>query len=121
MEATDYRVPVTEGDRTRAGLAMQLVALTFDVPVTTMTGDRLGGKACRGRWLAIYLAHVGYGWTLERVSHAFAVNRTTASAGVARLLISECGTLGFGVRRKINHPQRRGPQGGFARPPHPRR
>lgn len=81
MEERDYRVPVTESDRTRAGLAMQLIALTFDVSIAAMTGDRLGGKACRGRWLSIYLAHVGYGWTLERVSHAFAVNRATASAG----------------------------------------
>lgn len=80
MEEAGYRVPVAEGDRTRTGLAMQLIALTFDLPIAAMTGDRLGIKACRARWMAIYLAHVGYGWTLERVSHAFGVNRTTASA-----------------------------------------
>ena len=80
MDEPGYRVPVAEGDRTRTGLAMQMIALTFDLPITAMTGDRLGLKACRARWMAIYLAHVGYGWTLERVSHAFGVNRTTASA-----------------------------------------
>lgn len=80
VEEGGYRVPVAEGDRTRTGLAMQMIALTFDQPIAAMTGDRLGLKACRARWLAIYLAHVGYGWTLERVSHAFGVNRTTASA-----------------------------------------
>ena len=80
MEETAYRVPVAEADRTRTGLAIQLISLTFDLPMTAMAGDRLGVKACRARWLAIYLAHVGYGWTLERVSHAFGVNRTTASA-----------------------------------------
>jgi hypothetical protein len=81
MEETGWRAPVAEGDRTRAGLTMQMVALTFDVPMGAMSGDRLGVKGCRGRWLAIYLAHVGYGWTLERVGHAFGVNRATASAG----------------------------------------
>ena len=80
MEETAYRVPVAEGDRTRTGLAVQMIALTFDLPLAAMAGDRLGVRACRARWLAIYLAHVGYGWTLERVSHAFGVNRTTASA-----------------------------------------
>ena len=79
MEETAYRVPVAEGDRTRTGLAIQMIALTFDLPLTAMTGDRLGLKARRARRLAIYLAHVGYGWTLERVSHAFGVNRTTVS------------------------------------------
>jgi chromosomal replication initiation ATPase DnaA len=77
----DYRVPVTEGDQTRKGLAMQMIALTFNLPLAAMTGERLSVKACRARWMAIYLAHVGYGWTLERVSHAFGVNRATA--GVA--------------------------------------
>lgn len=81
MEDTDWRAPVTEGDRTRTGLAMQMIALTFDVPIAAMRGERLGLKGCRGRWLAIYLAHVGYGWTLERVSLAFGVNRATASTG----------------------------------------
>jgi len=81
IHEADYRVPVTERDRTRTGLAMQMIALTFDVPIAAMSGDRLGLKGCRGRWLAIYLAHVGYGWPLERVSHAFGVNRATASAG----------------------------------------
>lgn len=80
MQEKAYRVPVAEGDRTRTGLAIQMIALTFDLPLAAMTGDRLAVKACRARWLAIYLAHVGYGWTLERVSHAFGVNRTTASA-----------------------------------------
>lgn len=27
----------------------------------------------------MYLAHVGFGWTLERVGHAFGVNRSTTS------------------------------------------
>ena len=80
MEETDWRAPVAEGDRTRVGLAMQLIALSFDVPVAAMSGARLAPRACRARYLAVYLAHVGYGWTLERVGLAFGINRATAGS-----------------------------------------
>ena len=77
-----YRAPVGEGDRIRAGLAMQLIALPTGVAAETMMSpDRLGLRPTRARWLAMYLAHVGYGWPLERVGHAFGVNRNTVSAG----------------------------------------
>ena len=77
-----YRVPVAEDDRIRTGLATQLIALSVGVPVDAITArERLGLKACRARWLAMYLAHVGFGWPLERVGHAFGLNRATA--GVA--------------------------------------
>lgn len=77
-----YRAPVEEGDRIRAGLAMQLVALPTGVSPEAMTAsDRLGQKPTRARWLAMYLAHVSYGWPLERVGYAFGVNRNTAGAG----------------------------------------
>jgi len=79
---THYRVPVAEADQIRAGLAMQMIALSVGVSTRAMTRpDRLSYSACRARWLSMYLAHVGYGWPLERVSHAFGVNRVTASAG----------------------------------------
>lgn len=75
-----YVVPVMEADRIRAGLALQLVAASTGIPAETMTGrDRLPPVACRARWLAIYLAHIAFGWPLERVAHAFGVNRATAS------------------------------------------
>ena len=78
----DYRAPVTAGDRVRAGLAMQMIAMTFSVPIEGMaTRKRLGLKACKGRWLSMYLSHVGFGWPLERVGHAFGVNRVTAGVG----------------------------------------
>lgn len=77
-----YRAPVEEGDRMRAGLAMQLVALPTGVAMETMMSPvRLGLRPTRARWLAMYLAHVGFGWPLERVGHAFGVNRNTVSAG----------------------------------------
>lgn len=78
----EYRAPVHEMDRVKAGLARHLVAASLGVPVEAMApGLRRGTTACRARWLALYLAHVSYGWTLERVAHVFGVNRATA--GVA--------------------------------------
>lgn len=75
-----YVVPVMEADRIRAGLALQLVAASTGIAAETMTGrDRLPPIACRARWLAMYLAHITFGWPLERVAHAFGVNRATAS------------------------------------------
>ena len=41
--------------------------------------SRTRPRACRARWSAMYLAHVSYGWPLERVGHAFGLNRATAS------------------------------------------
>lgn len=78
----EYRVPVADGDRIRAGLAMQLIAMATGVPVEAMAPrERIGLKACRARWLAMYLTHVGFGWPLERVGHAFGLNRATVGVG----------------------------------------
>ncbi len=77
---SEYRVPVAEGDRIRAGLAMQLIALATGVPIEDMAPCvRVGPRACRARRLSMYLAHVGFGWPLERVGHAFGLNRVTAA------------------------------------------
>jgi chromosomal replication initiation ATPase DnaA len=75
-----YRVPVTEGDRIRADAALHLSALAFGVPVAEMLRrERVRPRACRTRWSAMYLAHVAFGWPLERVAHAFGLNRATSS------------------------------------------
>ena len=79
-----YQVLVGEADRIRAGLALQLVAAVTGVPVEAMQGGtRISGPACRARWLALYLAHIGFGWPLERVGHAFGLNRTTVATACA--------------------------------------
>jgi len=76
-----YVVPVLESDRIRAGLALQLVAASTGIATETMTGrERLPPVACRARWLAMYLSHIAFGWPLERVAHAFGVNRATAGS-----------------------------------------
>ena len=78
----DYRVPVSEEDRVKAGLAIHLVAArTGAQPSQMIGGGRMHPRAARPRWLAMYLSHVAFGWTLERVSHVFGVNR--ASVGTA--------------------------------------
>ena len=75
-----YRVPVLEGDRICADAALSLTALAFGIPVEEMTRrERIRLRACRARWSAMYLAHVSFGWPLERVAHAFGLNRATAS------------------------------------------
>lgn len=75
-----YRVQVTQGDRIKAGLALQLIAASTGVPVEHMTSrSRLTGSACKARWLAMYLAYVTYSWTIDHVGHAFGMTRTTAA------------------------------------------
>ncbi|MFN3402221.1 MAG: hypothetical protein ACK4Z4_17905, partial [Ferrovibrio sp.] len=70
----DYRVPVSEEDRVKAGLAIHLVAArTGAQPSQMIGGGRMHPRAARPRWLAMYLSHVAFGWTLERVSHVFGV------------------------------------------------
>lgn len=80
MEQT-WRVPVTEADRIRAGLALQLVAAATGISAERMTAPvRLNGRVCRARWLALYVAYVTFGWPQDRVAHAFGLNRATAAA-----------------------------------------
>ena len=75
-----YQVPVAEEDCIRAELALNLVATSTGVPVRKIKSqDRMIGPAGRARRLAIYLAYVTFGWPMDRVGHAFGLNRTTAA------------------------------------------
>jgi len=77
----DYRAPVAEEDRTKAGLAVHLVAArTGARPERITSRGRLDPLSARARWLAMYLSHIAFGWTLERVGHVFGMTRTTVSA-----------------------------------------
>jgi chromosomal replication initiation ATPase DnaA len=81
-----YRVEVNERDRLHADLVMQLVAVRLGVPSETIRRtSRLPIPALRARRVAMYLAHVALGWQLERVGHAFGVNRQTASNAATRI------------------------------------
>lgn len=80
MMDSGYRAPADPGDRMRAGLALQMVAARTGVAVERMTArTRLEGRACRARWLAMYLTHVTFNWPLDRVGLAFGLNRSTAA------------------------------------------
>ena len=60
---------------------MHLVAArTGTRPERRVGGGRLDPRSSRARWLAMYLSHVAFGWTLERVAHVFGMNRATASS-----------------------------------------
>ena len=76
-----YRVPVMDIDRSKAGLAVHLVATATGLSAERINRrDRLRDAHCRARWLAMYLSHIAFGWPLERVGHVFGVNRATAGA-----------------------------------------
>ncbi|WP_307369091.1 chromosomal replication initiator DnaA [Brevundimonas sp. SORGH_AS_0993] len=74
-----YRAPVSQEDRIKAGLAVHLVAArTGTRPEQMVGGGRLDPGGSRARWLAMYLSHIAFGWTLERVADVFGMNRATA-------------------------------------------
>ncbi len=74
-------MPRPAPDRMRAGLALQIVSVSTGVPLEVMTrGTRLKGRQCKARWLAMYLAHVAFGWPVERVGYAFGMNRSTVAS-----------------------------------------
>lgn len=77
---TDEDRCVSRADQLRAGLALQLVAAATGVERERIDAPgRLTGPACKARWLALYLCHVAYGWTVERVGHVFGVTRNSAT------------------------------------------
>lgn len=74
-----YHVPVIETDRSKAGLAIHLVAAATGLSAGRIASrGRLRDGHCRARWLAMYVSHICFGWPLERVGHVFGVNRATA-------------------------------------------
>ena len=81
-----YRVEVNEQDRLHADLVMQLVAVRLGVPTEAIRRTaRPAAPALRARRVAMYLAHVALGWQLERVGHAFGLNRQTAANAATRI------------------------------------
>ena len=81
-----YRVEVNARDRLHADLVLQVVAVRLGVPTDAMRREtRLAAPALRARRVSMYLAHVALGWQLERVGHAFGVNRQTAANAATRI------------------------------------
>lgn len=83
---TPYRIIVPSEDRDRAELTMHVVAMRLGTPMETMLRQgRLSRSAVRVRRISVYLAHVAFGWPLERVGHAFGINRQTVGTSCTRL------------------------------------
>ena len=83
---TPYRLIVPAEDRDRADLTMQVVAMRLGTPMETLTrNSRLSHSALRARRVSLYLAHVALGWSLERVGHAFGINRQTVGTACTRI------------------------------------
>ncbi len=81
-----YRVPVAQADRRRADLVMQIVAIRLNTPVEAVArGTRLPPAALRARRVSMYLAYVSMEWQMERVGHAFGVNRQTAARACQKI------------------------------------
>lgn len=83
---TPYRIIVPSEDRDRADLTLHVVAMRLGTPMETLTRkSRLTQSALRAKRVSLYLAHTGLGWTLERVGHAFGVNRQTVGTACTRI------------------------------------
>lgn len=83
---TPYRVQVTSEDRDRADLVLQITALRLGTPMEVLTRPgRLSHSAVRVRRVSLYVAHVALNWSLERVGHAFGVNRQTVGTACTRI------------------------------------
>ena len=86
VDGTAYRIHVRDEDRIRAGLVVQLVALASGWPPEVILYiRRRDPEIARARRTAMYLTHVAYGWTLERVGHAFGRNRVTVGTACQRV------------------------------------
>ena len=81
-----YRIIVSSEDRDRADLIVHVVAMRLGAPMETVTRKgRLAQPALRARRVSLYLVHVALGWSLERVGHAFGINRQTVSTACTRI------------------------------------
>lgn len=83
---TPYRIIVPSEDRDRADLTMHVVAMRLGTPMEAIRHrGRLSRSAVRVRRVSVYLAHVAFGWPLERVGYAFGVNRQTVGTSCTRI------------------------------------
>ncbi len=83
---TPYRIIVPSEDRDRADLVLQVTAMRLGTPMESLTRKgRLSRSAVRVRRVSLYLGYVALGWSLERVGHAFGLNRQTIATACSRI------------------------------------
>lgn len=76
---TSPDLPSPPADVVLADLVRQVVATASGLPELALDGRDRGTLAGRARQTSYYLAHVGFGWTLERTAAAFGRQRSTVS------------------------------------------
>ena len=78
--------PVAAGDAASAGLVTHLVSNATGVAASRITSPtRDSADAARARHIAMYLTHVGFSWSIDRVAAAFGRHRSTTSAACQRI------------------------------------
>ncbi len=76
----------TAPDRALAAFITQLVAMTTGVAASEIAAmTRRDNRTCTARQMAMYLAHIGCGWPLQRVALAFGRDRSTVSYACHRI------------------------------------
>ena len=80
------RSTVDADDRARAGFLTYLVSVATGIEAPRIASrTRSSSRAARARQVAMYLAHIGFAWSMKRVGDAFGRDRTTASHAVKRV------------------------------------
>jgi chromosomal replication initiation ATPase DnaA len=70
----------SDADRRVARLVMEFVSYATEVPTAEIVGEQRGtASASAARQLAMYLVHVSFGWSMSRISAAFARDRSTVA------------------------------------------
>jgi chromosomal replication initiation ATPase DnaA len=70
----------------RAGIAQAVVAHTYGVSLEDMSADTRGApRAALARQIAMYLAHVVFGMSIDEIARDFARHRTTAHHALKRV------------------------------------
>jgi chromosomal replication initiation ATPase DnaA len=73
-------------DRARAAFITSMVAMSSRVPAREIVAaSRNHAAAAHARQVAMYMAYVGYAWSLSRVATAFGRDRTTVSYACHRI------------------------------------
>ena len=86
LNGSTARVTPVRYGRNEAGIAQVVVANSFGVPVNELCAKgRRDAYTAFVRHVAMYLAHITFGLTLDEVAYAFGRDRSTASYACHRI------------------------------------
>ena len=85
-ESGAERPTVDPADRARADFLTYLVSVATGIEAPRIASrTRSSTRVARARQVAMYLAHIGFAWSMKRVGDAFGRDRSTASHAVKRV------------------------------------